>query len=217
MPTSGGKVLEMPAVRKQYHHGNLRAALLERAERMLASVGPSGVSLRELAREAGVSHGAPRRHFADKRALLDALAESGFERLGAELDTVMGASDGTFTDRLVAFAQTYVRFAIEHPGLLSLMHTSLDQADAPTLRAANDRAFAAPIALLAGARQRGDIVDEPDRVAMAVLATLQGLAVLVTSGMSGERPVDALVSDTITTLVQGLQPRRGAKRDSTRH
>jgi hypothetical protein len=88
------------------------------------------------------------------------------------------------------------------------MHTSLDRPDAANLRTANDRAFAAPIALIADARQRGDIVDsEPDSVAMAVLATLQGLAVLVTSGMSGDRRVDTLVSDTITTLVHGLQSR----------
>ena len=68
---------------RPYHHGNLRAALLEPAERALRERGVGGLSLRELAREVGVSHAAPRRHFADKQALLDALAEDGFERLGA--------------------------------------------------------------------------------------------------------------------------------------
>src|SRR5919107_3634135 len=73
----------MAVTARPYHHGNLRAALLEAAERALARGGE--LSLRELAREVGVSHAAPRRHFADKQALLDALAEGGFERLGAEM------------------------------------------------------------------------------------------------------------------------------------
>jgi AcrR family transcriptional regulator len=197
---------------KPYHHGNLRAALLERAEAMLATTGVSGLSLRELAREAGVSHGAPRRHFADKQALLDALAENGFERLGRELDAAMGAADGTFTERLVVFAQTYVRFAARHPALLTLMHTSNDRPDAQHLREANDRAFAGPIALIQDARSSGNIVDtDLDRVSMAVLAMLQGLAVLVTTGMSGDRPLDTLVSDSIEVLVNGLRPRAKAR------
>src|SRR5438128_1794302 len=57
-----------------YHHGNLRAELLSRAERKLETAGVTGLSLRELAREIGVSHGAPRQHFPDRQALLDALA-----------------------------------------------------------------------------------------------------------------------------------------------
>jgi AcrR family transcriptional regulator len=194
---------------KPYHHGHLRVALLERAEEMLMATGASGLSLRELARAAGVSHGAPRRHFPDKQALLDALAEDGFERLGRELNANMAAADGTFTERLVVFAQTYVRFAAQHSALLTLMHTSNDRPDAQQLRAANDRAFAAPIALIADACRRGEIVNDPDRVNMAVLAMLQGLAVLVTTGMSRERPLDSLVSASIETLVDGLRPRTG--------
>ena len=198
----------MPPAGKPYHHGNLRAALLERAEEILATTGASALSLRELAREAGVSHGAPRRHFPHKQALLDALAEQGFERLGRELDANMAAAQGTFTDRLIVFAQTHVHFAAGHPALLALMHTSNDRPDAGHLRAANDRAFAAPKALIADARRRGDIAGtDPDRVAMTVLALLQGLAVLVTTGLSGKRPLDTLVSDTIEVLVDGLRPR----------
>ena len=74
---------------RSYHHGNLRAALLEEAERALAA--GRELSLRELAREVGVSHAAPRRHFADKQALLDAMAQDGFERLGAELGEALSA------------------------------------------------------------------------------------------------------------------------------
>ena len=76
---------------RTYHHGNLREALLTAAESALASGGD--LSLRALARQVGVSHAAPRRHFSDKQALLDALAEDGFVRLGTVLrEAVAGAT-----------------------------------------------------------------------------------------------------------------------------
>ena len=201
--------------RARYHHGNLRATLLASAERLLAEVGPAELSLRELARQAGVSHGAPRQHFPDKRALLDALAVVGFERLGAELDTALdtalGEGTGPFAARLEVFAHAWVGFAIAHPALLELMFASKNRPAAAELRAVADRAFARPSAMITEAQRNGEITGgaEPDsdRVAMAIFATLQGLAALVTSGMSGERPVPALVGDTIRTLVDGLRPR----------
>lgn len=192
---------------RPYHHGDLRTALLRQAEQTLAAQGVEGLSLRELARDVGVSHGAPRRHFADKRALLDALAEEGYDRLGRLLDAALAGGEGDVTARLVTFAQTYVAFAVEHRALIGLMHTSKD-GSGERLRAANDRAFAAPVALLAEARERGDIdADTTGRVDMAVLAVLQGLAVLAATGMAGARPLDTLVSDTVRTLVEGLRPR----------
>src|SRR5690349_24494150 len=101
---------------RPYHHGNLRPALLAAAEGALASGGD--LSLRALAREVGVSHAAPRRHFADKQALLDALAEDGFERLGTAFRET---ASGDFEARMLAFAREYVRFAVEHATLLDLM------------------------------------------------------------------------------------------------
>src|SRR5688572_19451527 len=105
---------------RPYHHGDLRAALLGRAEDTLERTGIAGLSLRELARDVGVSHGAPRRHFADKDALLTALAEDGFARLGASLAAATAAG-GSFADRLHATAHAYVGFATTHPALLDLM------------------------------------------------------------------------------------------------
>src|SRR5271170_5026435 len=96
----------MPAATSErpYHHGSLRAALLAQAERTLRERGAQDLSLRELARAVGVSHGAPRRHFPDRRALLDALAEAGFERLGAELRGAVDGAGEDFTERLRAIA-----------------------------------------------------------------------------------------------------------------
>src|SRR3954471_18996684 len=109
---------------RRYHHGNLRFELLDAAERTLATRGAGDLSLRELARDVGVSHAAPRRHFRDKQALLDALAQNGFERLGRELDRALARADGGFPARLAAFAQAYVRFATRNGALLELMFAS---------------------------------------------------------------------------------------------
>jgi AcrR family transcriptional regulator len=194
----------------RYHHGNLRAELLALAEVKLAENGVLGLSLRELARELGVSHGAPRQHFPDRQALLDALAEQGLARLGHELDAALGGAQGDFADRLVVFATAYVRFATGHPALLELMFTRKERPAATALRAAADRTFAAPSALIAEATEAGEIDGtDPDRVAMAVLVTLQGLAAVVAGDMIADRSVDSVVSATIQTLVRGLRPAAG--------
>src|SRR6476659_196717 len=96
---------------RPYHHGNLRAALLSQAERTVRERGVQDLSLRELAREVGVSHGATRRHFPYRQPLLDALAQAGFERLGSELRGAFAGADDDFESRLRATAAAYVRFA----------------------------------------------------------------------------------------------------------
>jgi len=99
--------------RPTYHHGDLRAAILTEAARLVAERGADGVSLRELAREAGVSHAAPAHHFTDRRGLFTALAAQGFELLAAAL----AAARPRFLDAALA----YVRFALEHPGHYRVM------------------------------------------------------------------------------------------------
>lgn len=198
----------MPDTAPPYHHGNLRSELLDLAERTLEESGVAGLSLRGLARELGVSHSAPRQHFADKQALLDALALRGLQRLGAELDEGLGRAEGGFEERLTAFALVYVGFATRFPALVALVFAHKDDPARPELRAANERTFAAPVALIDGARERGEIVgDDPDRVAMAVLAMLQGLASVITGGMIGDRSPEAVVTGTVRSLVRGLLPR----------
>src|ERR1700761_1366988 len=97
---------------RPYHHGHLRTTLLAEAERALSEDGIEALSLRELARRAGVSHAAPRRHFADRKALLDALAEAGFTRLAGEVRAAIDDADGDYPARLRAADTAYERFAI---------------------------------------------------------------------------------------------------------
>jgi AcrR family transcriptional regulator len=121
--------------RATYHHGDLRAVILAEAARLVDELGADRVSLRELAREAGVSHAAPAHHFIDRRGLFTALAAQGFELLAAALTEAR--------PRFLDAALAYVRFAIEHPGHYRVMFDkSLVDASDPTLVAAQAAAGA---------------------------------------------------------------------------
>jgi AcrR family transcriptional regulator len=191
-----------------YHHGNLRAALLQRAARTVDERGVQALSLRELARETGVSHAAPRRHFPDRQALLDALAEDGFERLGAQLVAAIDAAGGGFRARLQALAGAYIAFATRHPALLELMFAGKQREDAQRVREAGDRAFAVALGAIAEAQASGELSQgDPGRVAIVAFATLQGLATMANGGLIDGAPVDAVVTDAIDQLLDGLLPR----------
>jgi AcrR family transcriptional regulator len=189
---------------RPYHHGNLRSALLEAAERTLADGGE--LSLRELAREVGVSHAAPRRHFAGKQALLDALAEDGFERLGAEMRAAIAGAGPDFRSRLAALARCYVRFATEHAALLELMYAGKHRSS--SLHEAADHAFAAPLSLIEEGQAAGEIVaGEVMSVAAVSWACFHGLASMANGGLLGDVHVEALVDVAVERLMEGLRPR----------
>ncbi|MCY1000001.1 TetR/AcrR family transcriptional regulator [Myxococcus sp. MISCRS1] len=116
-----------------YHHGDLRAALLKAALELLET--GSELSLREVARRAGVSSAAPYRHFADKRALESALAAEGFRELGRELSQA-GVIPRTVSD-IAELGVRYVEFALKRPALFCLMFgNACDDSNDERVRAA---------------------------------------------------------------------------------
>jgi AcrR family transcriptional regulator len=197
----------MPAARA-YHHGNLRSALLERAERTVRERGVHALSLRELARDAGVSHGAPRRHFPDREALLDAVAESGFERLARELEAAVGEAGPGAEPRLQALAHAYVDFATRDAALLELMFATKQRDGAEHVRAEANRSLAIALAVVARAQRDGELVPgDAEQITQFVFATLHGLATMANGGMLGEDDLGAVVTDAIERLLSGLRPR----------
>jgi AcrR family transcriptional regulator len=107
-----------------YHHGDLRRALLGSAEDIIRELGIAGFTLRECARRAGVSHGAPAHHFGDARGLLSALAAEGFEELAALTVARRKASSADAFSQLVASGLAYVEYAQAHPARFQLMFSS---------------------------------------------------------------------------------------------
>lgn len=107
-----------------YHHGDLRAALISAALDELEETGPEGFSLRKLARRAGVSHAAPAHHFGDLTGLLSAVAAEGYRKfVGAMIAREQEAEDHPGA-RLTAAGLGYVDFAMAHPALFRLIHSS---------------------------------------------------------------------------------------------
>lgn len=197
----------MPETRP-YHHGDLRAALLAGAERTLREKGAAALSLRELARETGVSHAAPGRHFKDKQALLDALALAGFERMTRALDA---ADDPTLPmeERLTALARAYLGFTIDNAELLELMYARKHDPDvSEQLAAAVERTISPFLRLVADAQRRGEIVEgDPERITLHAGATLHGIAALTANGTLPPQSALDNIGEVVHHLLHGLRPR----------
>jgi AcrR family transcriptional regulator len=192
---------------KSYHHGNLRTALLEQAQATVREQGVDSLSLRDLARQVGVSHGAPRRHFQDRQALVDALAESGFEQLGAELTDAFEQAGSDFGTRLRASAAAYLRFAINDAALLDLMFSSKGHDADDPLHTAAMEAFAPMFELIHQGQREGILeAGDPERIGLVLFASIQGTAALFTSGMIESVQLEQLASDAITYFVRGALP-----------
>jgi AcrR family transcriptional regulator len=144
-PAPRNKAPARPAGRRDeapYHHGALHDALLEAAGRVLERDGLAGLTLRAVAREAGVSHAAPTHHFGDLTGLVSELAAIGFGEFGAAMEAA-GATDAAPLEKGLARAKAYVGYAQAHPGMYGLMF-SADRLDMkrPSLHQAANAAFA---------------------------------------------------------------------------
>ena len=195
-------------VPRPYHHGNLRAELLARAIEVVDERGVGELSLRELARDVGVSHAAPRRHFADRQALLDALALEGFERLGDDLRAALAGAGASFDARLNALARSSLAFATAHGALVELMFATKHQQGSPELVAAANGSLGTLLDTIVAAQAAGELVPgDPEQVGVPIFATLQGLTAMVNGGMLGAEQLDAAVTVAIDQLLHGLRPR----------
>jgi AcrR family transcriptional regulator len=200
-------VASSPATRP-YHHGNLRAALLARAVEVVDERGAADLSLRELARDVGVSHAAPRRHFADRQALLDALAVEGFDRLGEDLRAAVDRAGPAFDARLEELARAYLAFATRHAALLELMWAAKRRHESDALHAAANHSLATMLDVIADAQASGELAPgDRERVAIPIFATLQGLTAMANGGMLDAEQVDEALTVAIEQLLDGLRPR----------
>ncbi len=194
--------------KRPYHHGDLRAALLERAGNVLDERGSDALSLRELARDIGVSPGAPSRHFATKQALLDALALDGFERLVADIAASVGGVGPAFGERLDAMARAFVGFCVANAALVDLMFSAKHSPEASeALGAAARRWMEQGLELVSEGQRRGEVREGPlDRVALTVFAPLQGYVGLAVSGVPLPETADRGLDDVIESVVRGCRP-----------
>lgn len=192
---------------RPYHHGNLRRALLDAALQVLTEEGLAGLTLRAVARRAGVSEAAPYHHFASKAALVEALVVETLQQLAQALQEAAQATTGTPLDQLMSTGVAYVRFALEHRAdfqilyrpELCLLSRPLPNSDSSAyfpIDRAGMAAYQVLLDAIMACQQAGIVVPgDPLPLALTAWATVHGLAQLLLDGVVGAE-----------ILPQGMQP-----------
>ena len=202
----------MPVIRKPrtYHHGDLKAALVEAAAAIVRTKGLEALTLREVARRTGVSAAAPYRHFPDRRALVAAVAERGFRRLGEAMEEGMKSAGGRAGFRQVAVS--YVEFGLANPAEYRVMFGPevADTGDFPSLRETS-RGVLGGVAGVVSHLQKAGLIGPGDawKIAVALWSMLHGLVILVLDGQTeGIAPdPEALVEEATRIMMFGMAPR----------
>ncbi len=223
MPRLTGTLVPEMSTRHAYHHGDLRSALLRASLALIDDAGIGALSLREVARKAGVSHNAPYHHFKDRGALLAALVEDGFASLAQEMADARAAAPDARA-RLEACGKAYIRFALKSPARFKLMFrpeltgTEADAAVAQSSTAALDTLTTAIVEAQAGGlAPAGD----PKPLVLTCWAAVHGLASLLLDGplvraqrtfATSPDKLTAVVPATLTALLTGSAHRAPDKK-----
>jgi AcrR family transcriptional regulator len=180
----------MPA-RRSYHHGDLRRTLLDASLALVQEQGIQALSLREVARKAGVSHNAPYHHFPDKGALMAAICQEGFEGLAREMAAARAGATDDPRARLEACGQSYVRFALSSPAHFRVMFRP-ELADAevhPEMLAASQPAFQMLVQGVVECQQAGQApAGDPMPLVLTCWSAVHGLASLWLDGPLSKDP-----------------------------
>ncbi len=187
----------MSATKTTYHHGDLRAALLSAALELLEEGGETALSLRAVARRAGVSPAAPYRHYADREALVSAVAAVGYRELAERLATAHPSP--STPEELASVAIAYVQFALDRPALFRIMFGEPCDKD-------NNERFAATEAVSQYVRAIVERVfprADSEALATAIWAFVHGLAFLYLDGKL-DATTTVAVTDRVTASIHAL-------------
>jgi AcrR family transcriptional regulator len=194
----------------KYHHGNLRSTLLAIATELLAEDGVHALSLRKMAQRAGVSHNAPYMHFADKEAVLAAIAEEGFRLLAVDVESAISKSGDSSRQRLIAVSEAYVCFAINHADHLQVMFRSTDVAKYPTLLEVSQASLNRLFELVKLGQENGELRSgDTYEMTKALWAMVHGVATLSIAYQTvillpGKNSVENVVTALVNHLFDGL-------------
>jgi AcrR family transcriptional regulator len=213
---------------RPYHHGDLRRALLDAALQLVAERGRPDFTLREVARQAGVTHNAPYNHFADKAELVAALTVEGFQKLEGALRSTYEQHAGTPFERTLAISGAYLRFAFDHPAAYSLLfRPELRQSSHhgkecdEDVKSAATAAFQVFLDGLAASQRAGELRTDRsvEMLALAMWSTMHGLTELLldhllvenldhllveNKAVSALEKAEQLMAQVIQVMAQGL-------------
>lgn len=181
-----------------------KLALLDAAIALAETGGVGAIGLREAARRAGLTHGAPYRHYQNQQALVAAVAEHGFRQLMAAVQAAQAQAGADVLGRFHALGVAYLRFALAHPGQFRVMFGA-EAASQPSVRAAEAAVFALAVNEISSAQRQG-LIAPGDAQEMALLAwsTTHGLAVLIIDGLVQWVGLDASSPDRLARRITAL-------------
>jgi AcrR family transcriptional regulator len=182
---------------RPYHHGNLKQALIQAAVKVLAKMGPRAFTLREVARQAKVSHNAPYRHFRDKDELLAAVAGEGFDQLAESMITAAAPASNAL-QALELSGLGYVRFALQWPEHFSAMFDySQDLSTYPEYAASGRRAFQVLLDNIVASQKAGHMPSgDPQPLALVAWSLVHGIAKLAIAKRLPLESADAILRFT---------------------
>lgn len=165
----------------QYHHGDLKNALIQAGIEILSREGTQAMSLRRVAKRAGVSHAAPYAHFADKQALIAAIAAEGYKKLYQQLSSAQFGQDDPLA-RLMAIAHAYLQFALDEPDHFRITFSGIVKAekDYPEYVEQSKRCFALVAMVVEDCQAKGFFVgDDTQMLATSIWSCIHGFVQLL--------------------------------------
>ncbi len=204
----------MPTAKTKYHHGDLRTALLDAALEIITEDGAKALTIREVARRAGVSHTAPYRHFADKDELIVAVVEQGFGLMQETIDRSKADANQDPISQFAASGTAYIEFALKHPAYYRVMYSGdlLSSTGQQSLQHTSSATFKDMIEDMKICQELNILrPGDPAKQALAIISMVHGFVTLV-----NDNRVDALlgevyelddIRDTIMRAIfEGLGP-----------
>ncbi|MFZ5912474.1 MAG: TetR/AcrR family transcriptional regulator [Chloroflexota bacterium] len=189
-----------------YHHGDLKNALIKAGVEILADEGVGALSLRKVARQAGVSHAAPYSHFADKQALIAAISTEGFKQLYEQIKSVIEKYWQNPETLLIETAWAYVQFALSEPDRFKLMFSSVleKEKDYPEFVEISQENFLQLVNIVETCQQAGVLKSgASDVVAVSIWSTVHGFTSLLLEGQISHTVLEkASLKDLLILVIE---------------
>jgi AcrR family transcriptional regulator len=191
---------------KNYHHGDLKNALINAGVKILARDGVGGLSLRKVAKQAGVSHAAPYAHFDDKQALIAAISTEGFKQLYSQIGAVKQAYQTNPETLLIEVAWAYLQFALNEPDRFKLMFSSVleKEKEYPDFVEISQKNFRQLVEIVEICQQAGVIKKgASDLLALSLWGTVHGFVSLLLEGQISHTVLEkAPLKDILIFIIQ---------------
>lgn len=194
--------------RKNYHHGDLKNALIQSGVEILSKEGIEGLSLRKVAQRAGVSHSAPYSHFPDKQSLIAAISTEGFHQLYNELDAVISAHPKDPKRQLQHGALTYVQFALNHTDTFKIMFSGVleKEQDYPAFVEISHKTFQRVVDVVRSCQEAGLLRStSAEMMAIAVWGQVHGIISLALEGQISHTVLDHhAIEDVVSFAIEQM-------------